>query len=80
MEQARTNGRRVVEAMHDSLPHELCEYIYSYLVPRGVEQNKSDVFSKDFPQVLSNGGLYDGFNFNPGRSYTPSLPPPPSAR
>jgi len=63
--------------MHHTLPHELCEYVYSYLVPRGIEQNMSDLFSKDFPQVMSNGGLYDGFNFNPGRSFTPPRPPPP---
>jgi hypothetical protein len=64
MEHARTNGRRIVEAMHDPPPHELCEYVHSYVIPRSVEQNMSDVFSMDSPEIVSNGGLYDEFNFN----------------
>jgi hypothetical protein len=57
MEHALTNGRRIVEAMHDPPPRELYEYVHSYVIPRSVEQNMSDVFSIDFPEIVSNGRL-----------------------
>jgi hypothetical protein len=82
MAQAETNARKVVEQMHDKLPVELCDLVYSYLIPRHTIQAISNVFSRDFPDHPryprgsreSSGGAYD----NQGRtSSPPPLPPPP---
>jgi hypothetical protein len=76
MERARTEGRQIVEAMHDSLPLELCEYVYSHLVPEGIEQDMADVFSENFPHIpgpLHSSGVH-GVNDD---SWFPPPPPPP---
>jgi hypothetical protein len=81
MAQAETNARKVVEQMHDKLPVELCDLVYSYLIPRHTIQTISNVFSENFPDrpesprgsQESGGGAYN----NQGRTLSPPLPPPP---
>jgi hypothetical protein len=79
MLQAETDGRKVVEAMYDVLPPELCDWVYSYLIPQNTIQDVSDVFCNDFPEYIRfpNSPPFGGPCMIDGDLLVPPPPPPP---
>jgi hypothetical protein len=81
MAQAETNARKVVEAMHDMLPVELCDSVYSYLIPRHTVQDVSNIFFNsfpDFPVFPTDAPMFRTRQYiGEGSPLLPPLPPPP---
>jgi hypothetical protein len=80
MTKAETNARKVVKQMHDMLPVELCDLVYSYLIPRHTIQDISNVFSSNFPDIPRYPGdlpMFDGIPYTSEGYASLPLPPPP---
>lgn len=71
MLRAQNDGRKMVEAMHIALPLELCDLVYSYLIPRDTMQDINDMFSSSFPEIHEFytypvfGGIYHDVEASP---------------
>ncbi|KAH7085754.1 hypothetical protein BKA63DRAFT_26289 [Paraphoma chrysanthemicola] len=71
---AQTEARGVFKAMQIALPQELCDYIWSHLVPRNTVQGADDVFFENFPSE-SGRNCFNHFDYC--LPPAPPLPPCP---
>ncbi|KAH8731107.1 hypothetical protein GQ44DRAFT_374118 [Phaeosphaeriaceae sp. PMI808] len=53
MLRAQIQARIVVEAMHNTLPQEICDFVYSYLIPRDTIQGSGRVRFPGDPPVVA---------------------------